>query len=82
MKKKLFLILSMIVLSCANLLAQNDGFFTYRNIDRESPSDWTNDAPALPSGHGYDEDQSSLPLGNGVLLLGGLALAYGIRKKI
>lgn len=82
MKKKLFLILSIMVFSCVNVLSQNDGFFTYRNVeDRESSSAWINNAPDFPTGHGYNDDQSSLPLGNGVLLLGGLALAYGIRRK-
>ena len=52
MKKKLFLILSIIVLSGANLLAQNDGFFTSSYTEfRETDNDWGIEMPALPGQH-------------------------------
>ena len=67
-----------------NLSAQSDGFFTYNNIDnnRSGSSDWST-IPSLPSSHGLDFDHNAAPapLGSGLLILGGLALAYGIRKN-
>ena len=67
-----------------NLSAQSDGFFTYNNIDnnRSGSSDWST-IPSLPSSHGFDFDHNAAPapLGSGLLILGGLALAYGIRKN-
>ena len=66
-----------------NLSAQSDGFFTSSNNSGfRNASDIENQmgiTPALP-GHGYDVNQTA-PLGSGLLLLGGMALAYGLRKK-
>lgn len=71
-----------------NLSAQNDGFFTSSyefNKNRESSNNGDWDLFEMPSmiGHGYDidGDANNAPLGSGLLLLGGLALAYGMRKK-
>ncbi len=55
-----------------------DGFFTtnyqeYRDVDA-----WN--LPMLPSSHGSNSDQSA-PVGSGLLLLAGMGLAYGIRRK-
>lgn len=76
MKKKLFLILSIIVLSGANLLAQNDGFFTSTYTEfRETENDWGIDMPALPGQHGTNFDSSAeAPLGSGLLLLSAFAI--------
>ena len=68
-----------------NLNAQNtDGFFAYSSIDsnRGGSSEW-GAIPTLPSSHGFDFDQNAAPapIGSGLLVLGGLALAYGIRKN-
>ena len=68
-----------------NLNAQNtDGFFAYSSIDsnRGGSSEW-GAIPTLPSSHGFDFDQNAAPapIGSGLLILGGLALAYGIRKN-
>ena len=67
-----------------NLSAQSDGFFTstYNNYEQNreiSPENPMGLTPAMP-GHAYTTNQGA-PLGSGLLLLGGLALAYGIRKK-
>ena len=65
-----------------NLNAQGrDGFFTYNNIEEyRTDSNW-GIMPALPASHGFDFDQdANAPLGSGLLILGGLALAY-LRKK-
>ena len=68
-----------------NLNAQNtDGFFAYSSIDsnRGGSSEW-GAIPTLPSSHGFDFDQNAAPapISSGLLILGGLALAYRIRKN-
>ena len=64
-----------------NLSAQSDGFFTssYSNYEQNREANPMGDMPAL-IGHGFGADQSA-PIGSGLLLLGGMALAYGLRKK-
>ena len=76
MKKKLFLMLSIIVLSCANMFAQKDGFFTSTYTEfRETENDWGIDMPALPGQHGTNFDfAAEAPLGSGVLLLAAFAM--------
>ena len=76
MKKKLFLMLSIIVLSCANMLAQKDGFFTSTYTEfRETDNDWGFVMPALPGQHGADYDfAAEAPLGSGLLLLSAFAI--------
>lgn len=85
MKKKLVIISSIIILGCSTLFAQSDGFFTSNYSEyRGAENDWDINMPFLPGSHGYIDDYSCAepaPLGNGLLLLGGLALAYGLRKK-
>lgn len=65
-----------------NLSAQNDGFFSsdYTDYREEEVYEWGT-MPALPEQHGGLCDYSAVPLGSGLLLLGGLALAYGLHKK-
>ena len=66
-----------------NLSAQSDGFFSNSNYSeyREENHEWGN-MPVLPTQHGTQWDfAAEAPLGSGLLLLGGLALAYGLRKK-
>lgn len=62
-----------------NLSAQNDGFFAYSNYDNRQDSEW-GEMPGLPQSYGLTSNQSA-PLGNGLLILGGLALGYAVRKK-
>ena len=68
-----------------NLNAQSDGFFTSNYSEyREVENDWGLNMPSLPGSHGYVDDYSCVeqaPLGNGLFILGGLALAYRLRKK-
>ena len=59
--------------------SMNDGFFAsnyseYREVDFFG-------LPVLPSTHGLTEDQNAAPVGSGLLLLAGMGIAYGIRKK-
>ena len=64
-----------------NLSAQNDGFFS-GNYTEYREDVWAQNMPVLPGQHGTQYDfAAEAPLGSGLLLLGGLALAYGIRKK-
>lgn len=62
-----------------NLSAQNDGFFAYSNYDNRQDSEW-GEMPGLPQSYGLTGNQSA-PLGNGLLILGGLVLGYAVRKK-
>ena len=62
--------------------AQSDGFFAYSDVDNyRGGSDEWGALPTLPASHGFTTDQDAVPLGSGLLLLGGLALAYGLRKR-
>ena len=65
-----------------NLNAQGrDGFFTYNNVEEYRTENNWSIMPTLPASHGFDFDQNAnAPLGSGLLILGGLALAY-LRKK-
>ena len=62
-----------------NLSAQNDGFFAYSNYDNRQDSEW-GEMPGLPQSYGLTGNPSA-PLGNGLLILGCLALGYAVRKK-
>ena len=84
--KKIILAISLFAAVSFSVNAQSDGFFTSNYMyegNREgsgSNPDW--DMFDMPSiiGHGYELDQSA-PIGSGLLLLGGMALAYGMRKR-
>ena len=74
------IILAIALFTAVSASAQSDGFFVYNDVEqsRTTGSGWS----TMPTmiGHGYDTDQSA-PLGSGLLLLAGMGLAYGIRKK-
>ncbi len=79
--KKIILAIALFATVSAN--AKNDGFFTSnynseQNRENSVQGGWA-DVVGLP-GHGLTDSQSA-PLGSGLLLLGGMALAYGLRKK-
>lgn len=81
MKKKLFLAIIILMLGCCASFAQNDAFFAssyseYREVDNE----WGN-MPVLPSEHGGILDYTAVPTGSGLLLLAGMGLAYGLKKR-
>lgn len=59
--------------------SMNDGFFA-GNYSEYREVDIFGTLPALPSTHGLDFDQAA-PVGSGLLLLAGMGIAYGIRKK-
>ena len=74
--KKIILAIALFAAVSAN--AQNDGFFTSTYMEtRENTGD---NYPAL-FGHGLETHQPAAPLGSGLLILGGMALAYSIRKR-
>ena len=72
------IILAIALFTAVSASAQSDGFFVYNNVEQNRTEGWG----TMPSmiGHGSTEDQSA-PLGSGLLLLAGMGLAYGIRKK-
>ena len=63
--------------------SQTDGFFANNDYTEYRESPFGDIMPLLPTSHGfeYDADAESVPVGSGLLLLGGMALAYGMRKK-
>lgn len=84
--KKLIITITLALGLGMGLNAQNDGFFTSTYGEyRESENDWGLDMPLLPGSHGYLDDYScaeQAPLGSGIILLAGMALGYGIKRKI
>ena len=78
------IILAIALFAAVNAHAQNDGFFAYNSYEElnreeiQGNSDWG----VMPSmlGHGIKYDMDA-PLGSGLLLLAGMGLAYGMRKK-
>ena len=94
--KKIILAIFIISISCGLSFGQNysnyddinsqdvDRFFTISNVNNQFR---TNDTPdgwgIMPSlfGHGLDGNQNGVPTGSGLLLLAGMGLAYGIRRR-
>lgn len=84
MKKKLMISLFVMLLGCGSTFAQSDAFFTSRYIEYREDNAWGIDMPLLPGSHGYLGDYScaeEVPLGSGLLVLGGLAFGYALRKR-
>ena len=81
--KKIILAIALFVAVGLSANAQSDGFFSTGSNFKEYRDDvWAQDMPVWPGQRGVDYDfAAEAPLGSGLLLLGGLALAYGIRKK-
>ena len=80
--KKLIITVIFALFMGMTMSAQSDGFFAYSDVDNyRGGSDEWGALPTLPASHGFTTDQDAVPLGSGLLLLGGLALAYGLRKR-
>lgn len=61
--------------------SMNDGFFASNYSEYRGDVGIFGDIlPVLPSTHGLTNDQTA-PVGSGLLLLAGMGIAYGIRKK-
>ena len=78
--KKVLVTLSLVIVLGLGASAQ-DGFFAYgdaENQNRESGN--FSEMPALPL-RGQYTDQSAAPLGSGLLILAGLGLAYGLKRR-
>ena len=65
-----------------NLSAQSDGFFSNGSYSeyRGDEEQWGSAMPVIPGQHGLNFSVQA-PLGSGLLILGGMALAYGMRKR-
>ena len=60
--------------------SSSDGFFnSHANEDIETREEQWGDMPRI-FGHGLETNQDA-PLGSGLLLLAGLGLAYGMKKR-
>ncbi len=63
-------------------ISSSDGFFKARvteDIETRETTDW-GDMPRI-FGHGLDTNQNA-PLGSGLLLLAGMGLGYGVKRKL
>lgn len=81
MKKILFAIAIVMTMGfCAS--AQSDSFFKVNNADDyDYRTGVGNEAGfTLPAGHGYDND-STAPLGGGLLILTAFGAGYALRKR-
>ena len=74
------IILAIALFAAVNAHAQRDGFFAYNSYEElnRQENGW-GDMPSMIS-HGTKYDMDA-PLGSGLLLLAGMGLAYGMRKK-
>ena len=82
--KKLIITITLALGLGMSLNAQNDTFFTYNNYDTDRSSSWGTEAPGIPNVHGLSEDYQVVetPLGSGIILLAGMAIAYGRKRRI
>ncbi|MBQ4548386.1 MAG: hypothetical protein IJA42_04270 [Bacteroidales bacterium] len=81
--KKLIMTVIFALFMGMTMSAQSDGFFAYSDVDNyRGGSDEWGALPTLPGSHGFTTDQDAVPLGSGLLLLGGMAILYARRKKI
>ena len=74
------IILAIALFAAVNAHAQRDGFFAYNSYEElnRQENGW-GDMPSMIN-HGIKYDMDA-PLGSGLLLLAGMGLAYGMRKK-
>ena len=88
MKKKITLAVAILAVACNFGFAQNymleqrqaDGFFAMQSEASREGTDWGT-MPAIMA-HGLTGNQNAdAPLGSGLLLLAGMGLAYGMRKR-
>ena len=79
--KKLIMTVIFALFMGMTMSAQSDGFFAYSDFDNRGGSDEWGSLPTLPASYGFTTDQNAAPLGSGLLLLGGMAIAYGLRKR-
>ena len=79
--KKLIITVIFALFMGMTMSAQSDGFFAYSDFDNRGGSDEWGALPMLPASHGFTTDQDAVPLGSGLLLLGGMAILYARRKK-
>jgi hypothetical protein len=80
--KKIILAIALFAAVSAN--AQSDSFFRYSNVEEQRTNSGNGEWGTMPTlvGHGYTTDMdANAPLGSGLLLLAGMGLAYGFRKK-
>ena len=74
------IILAIALFAAVNAHAQRDGFFAYNSYEElNRQENGLGDMPSMIS-HGIKYDMDA-PLGSGLLLLAGMGLAYGMRKK-
>ena len=81
MKKILFAIAFVMRVVIANA-QRSDGFFKMNDVEEYNNRYNDGNGPefVLPSGHGFDNDQTA-PLGTGLLILTALGAGYAIKKK-
>ena len=75
--KKVLVTLSLVLTLGLGASAQSDAFFSYNDVDNQNRQ--SNGLPGLPM-RGQSEDQSA-PVGSGLLILAGMGLAYGLKRR-
>ena len=79
--KKVLVTLSLVITLGLGVNAQSDAFFSYNDVDSQNRESGNfSEMPALPL-RGQYTDQSAAPLGSGLLILAGLGLAYGLKRR-
>ena len=78
--KKVLVTLSLVLTLGLGASAQSDAFFSYSDVETPNRTGSQLGAtPGLPM-RGQSDDQPA-PLGSGLLVLAGLGLAYGLKRR-
>ena len=78
--KKVLVTISLVLTLGLGASAQSDAFFSYSDVNDQNRQSYDlGDMPALPM-RGQNTDQSA-PVGSGLLILAGLGLAYGLKRR-
>ncbi len=78
--KKVLVTLSLVLTLGLGATAQSDAFFSYSDV--ETPNRTVTESGAMPGlpMRNQSTDQTA-PLGSGLLVLAGLGLAYGLKRR-
>lgn len=79
--KKLIITITLVLGLGMGLNAQNDSFFDYSSDGETNRNASWGTSPALPAVHGMTDHQNAVPVGSGIILLAGMALAYGRKRN-
>lgn len=78
--KRILLTLAIVTTFGFSVNAQRDAFFTWNDANNETYRIGETPEFSLPTAHGADND-STAPLGSGLIILGALGAGYAMKKK-